>query len=243
MPIGATIGAAAIGGVASIAGGAMQADAANRAAQTQAQAADNALALQTRQYEDGVARQQPFLDAGMNANRAYQNELGIGDEARAGTFRSGFRETPGYQFQVQQGEQGVMNNLSALGMRGSGAGMKALTRFRQGLADQEYGNYLGRLGQAAGQGQAVTQKVNDMGQTYANNAGALGMNAAEQRASGYAAQSNAWSNVLGGLSNNTGFALGMLSNNFGYGTPWQNGGGGNALSALGRSPLRLGYNL
>jgi hypothetical protein len=226
----------------------MQSNAAQQAANTQAAAADKALALQTRQYEEGVARQQPFLDAGLKAQEAYMGELGLSDAAKAGTFQSGFRETPGYGFQVEEGEKGVMNNLAALGMRGSGAGLKALTRFRQGLADQTYNTYLDRLSGVSTGGQHTTQAVNASGQTYANNAGALGMDAAEARASGYAGSTNAWTNALSGLTNNTGFALGMLSNNFGAGFPWQKGGSQNALgyvnpNALGNKPVYLGMNL
>lgn len=246
MPIGATIGAAVIGGAASLAGGAMQASAADKAAQTQAAAADNALALQTRQYEEGVARQKPWLESGMRANDAFMGELGLSDAARNGTFKSGFRETPGYQFAIEQGEKGVTNNLAALGMKNSGAALKALTRFRTGLADQTYGDYLNRVAGVAGQGQAVTQNVNSLGQTYANNAGSLGMDAAEARASGYVGQTNAWTNALSGVSNAGGWSLGMLSNNFGQGFPWQtkpNALGYTNPNAAGNKPVYLGMNL
>lgn len=221
MCVTAILGAAAIGGAASLAAGGMQANAAQKASDTQAAAVDKSLALQERIYNENVDRQKPFLESGLAANKAYMNELGLGDEAKAGTFQSAFRETPGYQFQVQQGEQGVMNNLAALGMRGSGAGMKALTRFRQGLADQTYGNYLSRIGSAAGMGQAASSEANNMGQTYANNAGTLLGDSAAARTSGYVGGANAWSNALGSLSNTAGFALGLGSNNFGFGVPWQ----------------------
>lgn len=220
MAIGTTaaiLGAAAIGGIGSIAAGAMQAGAANQAAQTQAQAADKALALQKRQYEEGVKRQQPWIDAGRTALDAYMGELGVSDAAKSGTFKSAFRETPGYGFQVEQGEQGVLNNLSALGMRGSGAGMKALTRFRQGLADQTYNNYLDRLSGASVGGQASVSNQNALGQNFANNASQTIQDAGAARASGYVGAANAWGNALGNLTNQAGFALGGLSNNYGQG--------------------------
>lgn len=159
--------------------------------------------------------------------------MGLSPAARNGTFQSGFRETPGYQFQVDQGERGVTNNLAALGMKNSGAGLKALTRFRMGVADQTYNNYLSHLGSAAGNGQAVIQNVNSAGQTYANNAGTLGQSSAESTASGYVGAANAWSNSLNNMANVGGFALGSLSNNFGHGYPLPNNS----------RPLQLGYNL
>ncbi|WP_375450614.1 hypothetical protein [uncultured Devosia sp.] len=223
----------------------MQASAAEKAASTQAAAADNALALQTRQYDEGVARQQPWLESGMRANDAFMGELGLSDAARNGTFQSGFRETPGYAFQVAEGEKGVTHNMAALGMKNSGASLKALTRFRQGLADQTYGDYMNRVAGVAGQGQAVTQNVNDMGQTYANNAGSLGTDKAAATASGYVGGANAWTGALGNISNTGGFALGMMSNNFGAGFPWQspNALGYRNPNAAGNRPLTLGYNL
>lgn len=230
MCITAIVGSAILGAGASLAAGSMQSSAAKRAADTQAAAADKSLALQERIYEENVARQQPFLDAGLRAQEAYQGELGLSDAARNGTFESQFRETPGYAFQVAEGEKGVLNNLSALGMKNSGAALKSLTRFRQGLADTTYDNYLSRLNAAATGGQAVTRDVNALGQTYANNSSTLMQDSAAATASGYAGSANAWSNALANMSNIGGQALGLASNNFGYGySPW---GGGNFLKAL-----------
>lgn len=224
MPIGATIGAAAIGGVASIGGGLIQSNAANSAAQIQAAAADKALALQTRQYEEGVARSKPWVDAGRSALDAYQGELGLSAAAKNGTFKSGFRETPGYGFAVSEGEKGVTNNLAALGMKNSGAGLKALTRFRMGLADQTYNNYLDRLSGASVGGQTQVNANNQAGANYANTAGNTMQDSAAATASGYVGSANAWSNTLGNLSNQAGFALGGLSNNYGQGYGMNFGG-------------------
>lgn len=220
MAIGTTmaiLGAAAIGGVASLAGGAMQANAANQAAQTQAQAADNALALQERQYNQGRTDSLPWMEAGKKALAAYQGELGLSDEAKAGTFQSGFKETPGYQFAVEEGEKGAVNNLAALGMKNSGAALKALTRFRTGLADQTYNNYLDRLSAASTGGQAQVSQNNVLGAQYANTAGQTMQDKGAATASGYVGGANAWSNALSNMSNQAGWALGMGSNNYGNG--------------------------
>lgn len=241
MPIGATIGAAVIGGAASLAGGAMQSSAANQAAQTQAAAADKALALQTRQYEEGVARQQPWMDAGRNALDAYSGELGLSDAAKGGTFQSGFKTTPGYQFQLDQGREGVQNSLAALGMKSSGAGLKAITKYSQGLADQTYSNYLDRLSAASVGGQHQANALTQMGQNYANNASALTQDKAAATASGYAGSANAWGNALSGMSNTAGWALGIGSDNFGKGfwpkQPYVN------PNASGNAVMRPGMNL
>lgn len=220
MAIGTTmaiLGAAAIGGAASLAGGAMQANAANQAAQTQANAASEALALQDRQYQQGRTDSLPWMEAGRTALQAYQNELGIGAEAKAGTFKSGFKETPGYEFAVQEGEKGAINNLAALGMKNSGAALKALTRFRTGLADQTYNNYLDRLSAASQGGQAQVSQNNALGAQFGQTAGQIIQDRGAATASGYVGGANAWSNALSNMSNQAGWALGMGSNNYGNG--------------------------
>lgn len=225
MAIGTTmaiLGAAALGGVASIAGGAMQASAAEKAANTQAAGAANALALQERQYNESVTRSQPWIDSGRSALDAYMGELGLSDAAKNGTFKSGFKETPGYQFAVDEGEKGAVNNLAALGMKNSGAALKALTRFRTGLADQTYNGYLDRLSASSTGGQAQVANNNAMSANYANTASSTIQDQAAATASGYVGGANAWSNALSGLAKQGGWALGMGSNNYGNGFNWGN---------------------
>lgn len=212
MAIGTTaavLGAAAIGGGASLASGAMQASAANRAAGAQENAAREANALQREMFETNRQDMMPWLEAGRSALTNYMGEMGLGDAG----FQSQFQATPGYDFLVKEGEKGVMNNLSALGMRDSGAALKSLTQFRTGLASQEYGNYMNRLGALSGVGQTQANTLGQMGQNVATNMGNNIQNAGTARASGYMGAANAWSNALGGVGNNVSGALGMLNYN------------------------------
>lgn len=220
MAIGTTaaiLGAAAIGGAASIAGGMMQSNAATQAANVQANAADKALALQEKQYNESKAASQPWVNAGKTALEAYMGELGLSDAAKSGTFQSGFQKTPGYDFQMQQGQEGVQNSLAALGMKNSGAGLKAITRYSQGLADQTYNNYLDRLSAASTGGQAQVSQNNALGQNAVAQMGQTLQDKGAATASGYVGSANAWGNALTNLSKNAGWALGMGSNNFGNG--------------------------
>lgn len=127
------------------------------------------------------------------------------------TERKGFQQTPGYQFQVEEGEKGVINNLSALGMKNSGAALKALTRFRTGIASQEYNNYLNRLQGAAGMGQTQVNSNNAGMQNAAGNIAQGYGDVGAARASGYVGQANAWGNALGNISNTAGNALGWYA--------------------------------
>lgn len=125
------------------------------------------------------------------------------------TPKLGFQQTPGYQFRVQQGEQGVLNNLSALGMKNSGKALKSLESFRQGLASEEYGNYLNRLASMAGMGQTQVNSTNSLMANAAGNIGNSLQNAGAARASGYVGSANALSQGLNGVGN----ALGQMSYN------------------------------
>ena len=220
MAIGTTaaiLGAAAIGGAASLAGGMMQSNAAQQAASTQAAAADKALALQQQQYEQSRQDSLPWMNAGKTALDAYMGELGLSEAAKNGTFQSGFQKTPGYDFQMQQGQEGVQNSLAALGMKNSGAGLKAITRYSQGLADQTYNNYLDRLSAASTGGQASVSNQNVLGQNAVAQMGQTLQDKGAATASGYVGSANAWGNALTNLSKNAGWAIGMGSNNFGNG--------------------------
>ena len=88
--------------------------------------------------------------ASMEEAQAYANANQTG-----GSEYRGFQATPGYQFQLDQGNASVNALAGAKGGLNSGATMQALSQFNQGLANQEYGNYLSRLMSMAGGGQAA----------------------------------------------------------------------------------------
>jgi hypothetical protein len=58
-----------------------------------------------------------------------------------------FEQDPGYQFRMEEGLKAVNRGAAAGGGRGGGATMKALARFGQGLASEEYGNAYNRFNQ------------------------------------------------------------------------------------------------
>jgi len=210
MCVTAIIGAAAIGGAASIAAGAMGASAAEKAAAAQESSDDKALALQKETTEQARKDSLPWMEAGRAGLNQYMAELGIETPDNAEQLAAGskFKETPGYQFQVQEGEKAVVNNMAALGMKNSGAAVKALTGFRQGLADQTFGNYLNQLSGTAGMGQNQVNTTNALSIGSANNQANTIQDAGAARASGYVGAANSWMNALKGVSNSANNALG-----------------------------------
>lgn len=120
------------------------------------------------------------------------------------TQGAGFQQTPGYQFQVQQANDAVQNRMAALGLAGSGDAMKALATTTNGLAAQEYGNYLNRLASMAGMGQTQTTQNNTATMGAANNMSAVSMIGGNQQASSIMQGANSWNTALGYLTNPNG---------------------------------------
>lgn len=56
-----------------------------------------------------------------------------------------FRNSTGYNFRLNEGQRAITNNAAVRGMLNSGATLKGLTRFGQGIASDEFGNYLNTL--------------------------------------------------------------------------------------------------
>lgn len=98
-----------------------------------------------------------------------------------------FQASPGFQFALQTGLDGVQRKLAAGGMSDSGNALAELTKYGTGLASQEYGNTLDRLGNFAGQ-----QNQFNLGNKTADNAYSLGL---QQNAN--QAQKNWWDYDLG----------------------------------------------
>lgn len=100
----------------------------------------------------------PYVTIGGKATDAISALLGLGGDTNAQNqaFQN-FRDSTGYQFQVNEAERGVLGNQAALGLLESGAAAKALSDRRQNMANASFGDYYGRL---AGQ-QAVGLNATD----------------------------------------------------------------------------------
>ena len=187
----AAITAAVIGAAGAIGGAAMASKGAKSAAKTQAKGAESATAEQRRQYDLSRGDQMPWLDAGKGALSQMQ-KLNAGDY-------SSFNASPDYQWTLSEGMKGLDRSAASKGRLYSGGYGEDLTRFGQGLASQQYGNYYNRLAAMAGVGQTTASGLGVLGANMANNIGNNMQNAADARASGYANSANAWGNAAGQL--------------------------------------------
>jgi len=128
MPIGATLGAAAIGGLGSIAGGMIQSN-----------AATNAANMQQQQAEKTRNDLLPFMQAGQGATNQLTAALPT-LTAPITMNQQTLEQTPGYQFNLQQGLKSVQSSAAARGLGTSGAALKGAANYATGLADSTYQN-------------------------------------------------------------------------------------------------------
>lgn len=240
--VAAAIGAAAVAGVA---GSAISASGAQSAADTQAQAAQNAAQEQWNQFSTTQANEQPYMNLGSssitpllqamgyNVTPAANGQYGLSvnpESPLQKTFQlptlQQASQTPGYQFRLQQGEQAINNSAAAKGGLLSGATLKDLLSYGQGLASTNYqqdvgdaltqyqtnynsaNNNVNRLSGLVTLGQNAATTVGNQGLQTAANAGNLTTSAANAEAAGTVGASNAISSGLSGIGNSaTNYAL------------------------------------
>jgi hypothetical protein len=112
----------------------------------------NALSALGPQYQAGLKDIEgrnfydPYSNMGENSLSMLGNSLGLGGAAGNEAARNAFQAGPGYQFELQQGLEGVNRDASSRGLLGSGNTMMALNDYGRGMANREFGNWQARLG-------------------------------------------------------------------------------------------------
>lgn len=212
-------------------GGMLGSSASKKAAKEQTAASRAAIAEQARQYDTTRADLAPWMDAGQAGLGRMRDLLGLGTSTL--TPEQVMEQSPGYQFRLGQGEQAIDRAAGAQGLRRSGATLKALTRFGQDYASNEFGNIYNRLAGISGTGQQTGAQLGQFGAQNAGNIGNLMTGAANARGAAGIAGANAWGNALNTGVNAYGqqsflnrlFPQGGSSGNLGYQpTPYAYGG-------------------
>lgn len=121
------------------------------------------------------------------------------EEAGAPDFSS-FFESPDYRFALDQGTQATERSAAARGGLNSGNTLAELTRYGQGLATQNFGNYTNRLASLAGAGQTATNALTNAGLATGQGVANSLIGAGNARASGIINSTNAWGNALNDIS-------------------------------------------
>jgi hypothetical protein len=212
----AILGAAGVSALTGVLGG-------NRAAKAQENAAQMSADATLTAQREALAAQQPFLQGGYAGTNRLQELLGVGGNTGAqgyGSLNEKFSftpgdltQTPGYQFQLQQGQETLDRKAAAGGGFYSGAALKASQGFGQDLAsttfDKEYNrafnafqtdraNTLNPLQALAGQGQTAANNVSGIQQGTGNALANLYTGLGNAQGAASIAQGNA----IGGAVNN-----------------------------------------
>lgn len=199
-----------LGGAVEEATGGGEAGAARDAAAAANASAQSSIDLQRRMYEEGVARQKPFYEAGVNALPQYVSGIQAGGELVRGFTPADFTADPGYAFRLSEGQKGLDRQAAARGGLISGAALKAAGRYGQEMASQEFGNAYNRfrdtqslrrnaLAGVAGYGPTAASSINASGQNYANTAGNTMVGQGETSANALLAAQRARSSSYGEL--------------------------------------------
>lgn len=207
LPAAIAIGAG-VGGITSLAGGALSASAAGSAAQTQADAETKAAQLMHDQYLQTRGDLLPYNTAGQGATTAIANM----PDFNFNPTEAELEATPGYKFNLSQGLKSTQNSFAARGLGSSGAAEKGAAAYATGLADTTYQNQfanalneyttnLGRRQGLAQLGENAAAQTGAYGTTTAGNIGQTIVGAANASAAGQVGAANAISGGLSGIGN------------------------------------------
>lgn len=191
------------------AGGNMAGDAANMAAQMQQQEAQRAriaLSPWSGAGESALNKIVKLLGLGELTNRGSNDGKIYVDGANAKTLQdealNAFQTTPGYQWRKTEGVNALDRSAGAKGLRLSGAQIKGVQSFGDGLASEEFGNYFDRLSGVSTGGASATASANGTSAGLINGAASNIFQGGAARGSGYAAGANALASGIGQGINN-----------------------------------------
>ena len=212
----AILGSAVIGGLMSNKAASTSASATQQAAQTSAD-------VQREMFNKQVELQEPWRQAGMNALTQMQGQTNAMPAAFTG--KVDLTQDPGYAFRLEEGLKGLERSAAARGGLMGGAQMKAMEKYGQGMASQEYQNAYNRalteynanvarestgynrLAALAGIGQTATGQISGAAGSLGSNLGNLAYNAGtaagNAQAAGYMGMANSLSGGLGSYLNYT----------------------------------------
>jgi hypothetical protein len=179
--------AAVVGG--SIFSGLAQGNAAKQGAKEQTKSAREGIEEQRRQFEaakevlspyvgagtQAIAGLQPYAQAGVGSLQQQQALLGLlGPEAQQQAIAQ-IEQGGGFQAQVRQGEEALLQRASATGGLRGGNIQAALAQFRPQMLQQAIEDQYGRLGGLTALGQTTTQNIAQLGQASAAGQSAAGL--------------------------------------------------------------------
>lgn len=157
-------------GAAGLAGAAISGSAAKSAANTQATAEQQASQVQQQQFQETQANLAPYNSAGQQAINSIQKLGGFAFDPTEAQLE----QTPGYQFNLDQGLKATQNGYAAQGLGTSGAALKGAATYASGLADTTYQNQFNNALNSYNANVAKQQGLINTGEAAAANTGQFG---------------------------------------------------------------------
>jgi hypothetical protein len=137
-----------------------------------------------------------------------------------------FKESPSYQWQLQQGQQAIDKSANARGNYYAPQTLQDLGKFQQGLAGTDFNNAYQQFTQnqnqqynmlqgLSGMGQNAAAGLGGLGANAATNSGNFGMQGANAQAQGYMGAANSLAGGAMGLAGYNQYMQGMQSPMYG----------------------------
>lgn len=181
------------------------------AAKAQQEAANNATANTQAMFNTTQANLHPYMEGGSTALSSLLDKLKSGQ--LGGSFTGAdylANKDPGYDFQLQQGQQALQNSQAAGNGALSGSALKELIGFNQGMASTGYQNAYNRwlsnqqntysqLSGLASLGENAGANVGNAGVGYSNNMAGTITGAGNAKAGGYMGVTNAFNQGVNSL--------------------------------------------
>ena len=191
---------AGIMAVASIGSAYIASEGSQQAASTVAQSNQAAIQAQLEMFYANQAMLAPWTEAGADALQQITQLLAAGPGE--------YEESPGYQFQLQEGLNAIQNSAASKGKLLSGQTQKGLVGYAENVASQDYQSWLNNWYKSlnpyyslATMGGSVGSGVGAMGTQTGANIGQNIVGAGEAIGGGQLGSASAWIQGLSGGSN------------------------------------------
>ena len=211
--------------------GLLGASAAKKAAGIQADAANKATDTQLAMYKDAKGNLQPFTDAGKGATYTLAAMYGLPTPQNPGGSQpfndvslAAFRNSPDYKFAMDEAINKVNAEASARGQLLSGNQLDAVTRTAEGVATGNFGNYITELNRIASLGESAGSQTGNFSIETGKSVAANTIAAGDAQASGVLGQFKSLSSGANNAFNNLGLVYQQQFGSGGaYGNPTPTG--------------------
>lgn len=193
-------------------------------------------------YNSAMSRIQPYMQGGQGAYNLYNDFMGVNGRPAQSNAMTNYQSSPYMSYLQQQGQRAVDRRANAGGGYYSGNALAEASRVNQGIASQDYNQYLAQLAQLGQQGQQMSQFGGNLDWQHGSALANLNYGNAQQLAGNAINRGNAEAQASGTLLNNlmglgglavsafTGMPVGMPSgktaNNFSRDASFQGYGKG-----------------